>query len=424
MGKEFQTNINDLLLAYSEALDLIDIRLANHHSDVAYISSVIAEEMNLLPDDKINIILAALLHDIGVFTLKEKVETASFDVIDEEKHALVGYAVLNANPFFSDIAKMIRFHHRKWNNGKNNDENIPLGSYIIYLADRISILINKKNPILSQVQNIVEIIEEGFGSRFRPELVEVFRKISQKESFWLDISSSYAKTVLKKKMAGLNSKKLTLEQLLSVAPIFVHGIDFRSTFTAAHSIGVACSAEKIAQFSGMSIEEQKIMKVAGYFHDIGKLAIPTEILNKPGALDNSEINIIKSHTYYTNMILEDVEGFEEIREIASFHHERVNGRGYPFKIGHEALSYKARIMAVADIFTAITEDRPYRKAMEKENALMILDNMSEIGQIDSSVVEIVRNNYDKIKEYHTINQIFAYNDFRRFQKELSDLWEN
>lgn len=123
------------------------------------------------------------------------------------------------------------------------------------------------------------------------------------------------------------------------------------------------------------------MKIAGLLHDIGKLAIPLNILDKNGPLTSQEFGIIKSHAYYTKIILDKIEDIPNISEWASNHHEKLNGQGYPRGLKADELSEESRIMAVCDIYQALTEDRPYRKGLNINNAFNIMDEMVSGGFI-------------------------------------------
>ena len=163
-----------------------------------------------------------------------------------------------------------------------------------------------------------------------------------------------------------------------------------------HSAGVAASAVELAILSGMSDDECKMMKIAGHLHDIGKLKVPRAILEKPGRLTNEEFNIIKEHPYYTRLNMMNVEGFGEIANWAGFHHEKLNGKGYPFHLGASDLDTGSRIMAVADIFSAVTEERPYRKGMDRKEAMKALAENVHSGGIDGDLVALLNEHYEII----------------------------
>jgi putative nucleotidyltransferase with HDIG domain len=149
---------------------------------------------------------------------------------------------------------------------------------------------------------------------------------------------------------------------------------------------VATVAAYLAQARGYSQAEVKLMRVAGLFHDIGKLAIPNTILEKPGKLTEREFAIIKQHPYYTYRILEKIDGFQMIAEWAALHHETLDGAGYPFRVADNSLQLGSRIVAVADVFTALSENRPYRQTLDLKEIEKIMRGMVGNRKLDGAVV--------------------------------------
>ena len=292
----------------------------------------------------------------------------------------------------------MNFHHTYWNDGEGSQQAgqcVPLESHIIHLADRIAVLIDIKNEVLGQVRGICEKMREQSGTMFKPELVDAFMSLAQKEYFWLDTTSSTIYRHLRRKARSITIV-MDLDQLSGLAMLFAKVIDFRSSFTATHSSGVSASAELLAKLCGFSQRECRMMKIAGFLHDLGKLAVPREILEKPGSLTPEEFNIIRSHTFHTYRILETVEDFETINTWGAFHHERLNGKGYPFHHLGKDLSLGSRIMCVADVFTAITEDRPYRKGMNNTETIKVLLSMAKSGTLDANIVSTLESHFEEI----------------------------
>ncbi|AZR73977.1 phosphohydrolase [Anoxybacter fermentans] len=421
MIKELHVSLFDIIICLSDALDLISPAVINHHKRVAYIALNIAAEMGLSKEEQTGLIIAGILHDIGAFSLKERLSSLNFELDFPHQHAEKGYFLLKIFEPFARVAPLVRYHHVPWNNGEGSKfkgESVPLGSHILHLADRIDALINKQQEVLGQVKEICEKINQYSGELFIPDLVEVFNRLAEKEYFWLDAVSSSINQVLARK-ARFITVGLDLEELLNLTRLFSRIIDFRSRFTATHSSGVAATAEALAKIMGMSKRECMMMRIAGYLHDLGKLAVPAEILEKPGKLTGDEFNIIKGHTFYTYRILENVGGLEEINTWASFHHERLDGKGYPFHHKADDLSLGARIMAVADVFTAITEDRPYRKGMTKDKALHVLKKMVNNSALDPMIVSSLIKNYEEINSIRIAAQITASKEYEEFEKQTA-----
>ena len=422
MIRELHVPLFDISLSLSNALDLISSSVTNHHKHVAYIASAIAAEIGLSKDDEIDILLAGTLHDIGALSLKERLDTLNFEIDLPHRHAEKGYYLLKDFAPFAKIAPLIRYHHLPWSNGSGesfNGEEVPLGSHILHLADRVDVLIDRDSDILNQVDDICEKVERFSGKLFHPELIDGFKRVAQREYFWLDLVSFSLERVLARKTRTA-SVELDIVGLIELTRIYSKIIDFRSRFTATHSSGVAAVSETLAALVGMSRHQCLKMKVAGYLHDLGKLAIPTTILEKAEKLTSKEYNIIKRHTFYTYRILENVKGLEQINSWAALHHERLDGRGYPFGHKGDELSLGSRIVAVADVFTALTEDRPYRQGMEKDKVMDILEDMVQTKALDSRIVKLLKNNYEKVNKLRYVaqtNAAQAYTDF----EEKTDL---
>ena len=136
-----------------------------------------------------------------------------------------------------------------------------------------------------------------------------------------------------------------------------------------------------------------MMRIAGLLHDIGKMAIPNNILEKPDRLSKEEIKIVRQHTYYTYRILQQIDGFEQIAEWAAFHHECLDGTGYPFRLNASELSLGSRIVAVADVFVALAEDRPYSAPMKKKHLEEIMVSMVENHKLDGNVTKRLLQNF-------------------------------
>jgi HD-GYP domain-containing protein (c-di-GMP phosphodiesterase class II) len=405
--------LSGLILSLSKALDFVNPKVANHHLRVAVIASEIAKESGLSRQDINDIFLASAIHDIGVFSEHEKIDALEFEIKNPYLHADRGYLLIKDFDLFSDVSRIIKYHHVKWAGGEgcqSDGEDVPVGGHVIYLADGVEVLIDKQQEILSQKKKVVDAIKSRSNSVFMPDLVEVFENLSAKESFWFDAASPEIDQIISDRNA-LPDIELDMEGLLMIAKLFSHVVDYRSPFTAVHSAGVSAVATLLAQMIGFSEIECRMMSVAGYLHDIGKLAVPSEILEKPAKLSTEEFNIMKSHVYHSYRILEAVSGLDIINTWASFHHERMDGKGYPFHIKGGELPIGSRIMAVADVFTAITEDRPYRKGMSGEDALKIIEDMAKNNSLDKSIVDVARAYFRHLNDVRLDAQLKAGEEY-------------
>ncbi|UCD46500.1 MAG: HD domain-containing protein [Deltaproteobacteria bacterium] len=419
--KDLQLNLWSLLSSLAKTLDLMSPEVADHCMRVAYLSLRLGEELGLSRAELRDLCIAGALHDIGAFSLNERLDLLAFEEKRATQHALAGHLLLKDVPLFSRAAKMVRFHHLPWRKGAGAKENgvpVPRGSHIVHLADRVAVRISRGPAILGQVDGICKSVTKRKGDRFVPRHVEAFLRIAAKDYVWLDIASDTMETSLERSL-GHQTIGLDPDMLLSLSRMICRIIDFKSEFTATHSSGVAATGEALARLAGFSPRKRRMFEIAAYLHDLGKLAIPSEILEKPGKLTKKEWHVMRTHVYYTHQILSPIKTFEEIASWGALHQERLNGSGYPFHYTADDLPLGARLMAVADVFTALTEDRPYRKGMGKVAVLRELRNMVSHGDLDGSLVNLLIGQYDEINRLRASAQSEAVGEYEKFRAALS-----
>jgi putative nucleotidyltransferase with HDIG domain len=394
-----QVPLHRLVLSLSEALDQVHPKVADHQRRVAYIATRVARCLGIRKDDLLAVFQAAALHDIGLITPENKINAIHLGQLEKVSwHGEVGFEMLKTNPLFTQSAEIIRHHHVPWAHGEGAESKgcaVPLVSHIIFLADAVEISIDRETPIIKQAEPITEKIIALRGEQFHPDCVEAFREAARSMAFWLDATSERIYSVL---LRQVDWPVLTIDEVAlgPIAKVFGQLVDAASPWTAVHSAGVTATAVMLAERLNFSPRELHLMRSAGYLHDLGKLSVPNYILDKPGKLTKEEFFIIKGHTYHTFRILDTIGGMPQISEWAAFHHERLSGDGYPFCHTADDLTLGSRIMAVADVFTAVTEDRPYRKGMTYDEAIAALEKLVKNGGLDGDVVETLIRNYADI----------------------------
>jgi HD-GYP domain-containing protein (c-di-GMP phosphodiesterase class II) len=417
---ESHVRLFDLVMSLSTAADLVSPAVANHGKRVAYIALCLARQVGLPAQDLHDLALAGALHDIGALGLQERMDLLQFELEDPGDHAERGYLFLSRSRLLGGIALTVRYHHQIWGHGagvKADGIDVPALSHILHLADRIDVAILRHVHPLSQVGIVIKKVVAGRDSCFAPYLVDAFEELAKKESFWLDIVSPTLDRVLERQVAEVHTQ-LNLDDLLDLAQLFSHIVDFKSPFTSTHSAGVAASAEALAKLIGFEPANLKQMRIAGYLHDLGKLAVPGEILEKPEALTKDEFDIIRCHTYYTRRILETIPALAMITEWAASHHERLDGEGYPDHASSDELILGSRIVSVADVFTALAEDRPYRPGMPREQLMAILHSMVFERKLDPALVDLLSTNFDEVNGKRLAAQELAAKEYLAVQVTL------
>ncbi|WP_340159595.1 HD domain-containing phosphohydrolase [uncultured Hoeflea sp.] len=211
------------------------------------------------------------------------------------------------------------------------------------------------------------------GVWFDPDLVAAFVTAQQAPDFWPLLASSDLETHVFAMTPALQSAPVDEDYLDDVAAAFADVVDAKSPFTADHSNRVTLYTDMIAEEFGLSPDHRRWLRRAALLHDLGKLAISNQVLDKPGKLDAEEWAAIKRHPAESAAILGRVAAFADIAPIACAHHERLDGKGYPHGLKGDEICLEARILTVADVFDALTAERPYRAAMPIAKALEILD---------------------------------------------------
>jgi len=213
---------------------------------------------------------------------------------------------------------------------------------------------------------------ERSGTWFEPEIVSLCESLRGDRAFWESVGdATYAKIV----PVSLSAAAIEAD-VDAICEAFAMIVDAKSSFTAEHSSRVAEYSVLIGRELGFGAQQLVELRRAGLLHDIGKLAVSTSILEKPGALSDEEFAVIRSHPKHSYEILNRIESFSEIAALASAHHERLDGRGYWQGLGADQLSVEMRIMTVADVYDALSAKRPYRDALPFEKCREIMEKDS------------------------------------------------
>ncbi len=392
------TNIGSLLGALAEVLNLLNPGNSLYHEQVAYLSWVLAKEMGYDNDHIMLCLYTAMFHDVGDIVWEN--DGSNPFQMTSKLSAIRGARILQDLPGYKSISETILYCNDRWaihsieSQEETNKKNYIEISAVVHLAIWISKQFDQQKPPLNQLNHICTLADRWSGMEFMPEAVEALLRVQKEEYVWFNAMLN--PNALRKEIGIIRT--VSLEETVRLTGLLSRIIDFRSPFTAMHSAGVAASARKLAQLSGMTEEECMMMEIAGNLHDIGKLRVPKAILEKTGKLTEEEFNIIKEHAYYTSLIMQNIDGFEQIAAWAGNHHEKLNGNGYPFHYDESQLDKGSKILAVADIFSAITEERPYRKGMSKDQVLDIMSMNVENGNISNEIVQLLVEHYDEVNE--------------------------
>lgn len=393
-----QVDIHSAITALSCALDLVGVDEVRHGKRVALMARVIALHLNWPELESLSILYSGMLHDCGVSRIHEHrhiTETLEWD--GAEEHCIRGADYLSACPPLAYLSDEIRYHHTRWEKLLEMpvDHRIRLRANLLYLVDRIDTLqlpFLNKDQILIEYPAIIARIKTLSGILFAPELVDAFAEVADVEAFWLAMEPEYLDEDLRDVGIHIPTILLDIQAVKELARLFSRVVDAKSPYTDEHSQRVAHIARQLAIDFGIGGYELEQVEIAGLLHDIGKLRVSEDIIDKPGSLTPEERATMHRHSYDTFRILKRVFDDSKIPVWAGFHHETLLGDGYPFKNGKKELDLECRIIAVADIFQALAQQRPYRHSMSLEYILNDLQSRVATGHLDMGVVAKLAEN--------------------------------
>lgn len=277
--------------------------------------------------------------------------------------------------FSEAVCDGIRALDEHWN-GKGSPrhlagEQIPLFARIALLAQVVEVFFAAGGQRLAYYT-----VNQRRSSWFDPQLVDTFNRISLMPALWDGLSDpNISERVIA--LEPLSQIRIVdAQELDRLAGAFAAVIDAKSPYTFGHSSRVSQYAVRIAQQLGLSGEQCTWLRHAALLHDIGKLGVSNSILDKPDKLTEAEFAQVKLHPVYSMDILSKVGIFDSLAPVASGHHERLDGRGYPWGLKGDQIDVATRIISVADVFDAVSAERPYRGAMPLAQATGILDQMT------------------------------------------------
>jgi len=394
-----EVDLQEVTLALANALDLVGVDAPYHGKRTAFVAQAIGRAGGCGEQEVAELLQAGLLHDCGVSSTRVHRKVISeLEWSGAEEHCRLGHRLISDFSPLSHLAPAILYHHTRWEDlgAAGLSARVARRTNTVFLADRIDSLIRQHDgaDLLLARSSIQDAVRAHAGALFSPEAVDAWRAASDRAAFWLSLEPECLRSHFGAMASHDGAAKLDIAQLRNLAKIFAQIVDAKSRFTAEHSLGVARLSYLFAELSGLPESRCAMVEVAGLLHDIGKLSVPDEILDKEGPLEADERAVIMRHSFETYQILSQVSGLKDIAHWASVHHEKLSGNGYPFHYGADELSLEGRIIAVADIFQALAQDRPYRKPYSSEKVISILREMASRGDLDPDIVGLAEQNLD------------------------------
>jgi putative nucleotidyltransferase with HDIG domain len=273
-------------------------------------------------------------------------------------------------------AQAVRSVDEHWDGNGHPDrmrgEQIPLLARICAIAQHLDVFSAARGT-----EAAIDTLQHRSGTWFDPQLVRIAVSLHRRRSLWANCSATDRHDGTRQAVLDLDQGRHQLRsgQIDQICEAFADVVDAKSHFTFRHSLAVADAAFDIAQGLGLAPARAQLVRRAALLHDIGKLSVPNTILDKQGDLTVDEWKAVHQHPTVTRRILERVGPFREMGVIAGEHHEKLDGTGYPNRLMAPDLSVESRIIAVADIYAALSEDRPYRPGLDPAQVVAMIKTL-------------------------------------------------
>jgi HD-GYP domain-containing protein (c-di-GMP phosphodiesterase class II) len=382
--------MDKLIGVIAEALDIVEGELlgaSTHHGRrIAALCVAMGKKRGMDMAELITLSAGALLHDSALteYILAERM--GGHHDPSMKLHCEYGQRNIETMGLPSDTADIILYHHERTDGsgpyGKKTGE-YPLNAELIGIADMVDVTWHLQRRSPEDIPKIASFIEKS--NKFRSEtaalLMDVLDEAMLSNIDDTHISKTAESSIPPWEMDGGNTR------LQDITAFIGRVIDYKSSFTCRHSAGIVEKAAAMAAYYGYDLPVRNRLCLAANLHDIGKLAVPSDILEKPGKLSDEEFKIIAYHVQKTAELLSDLEGLDDVRAWASNHHEKLNGTGYPLGKKAAVLDFNSRLMTCLDIYQAVSEERPYHPVRDHAGSMAILYEMAADGAIDKSIVK-------------------------------------
>ncbi|WP_083267347.1 HD-GYP domain-containing protein [Robinsoniella peoriensis] len=379
-------------------LNHVDERLVDHGIRVAYIVLKMLEAEGISDQKRIrDLCFLTMVHDVGAYKTEEINDMVQFETGNVWNHSIYGYLFLKYLSPFSELSSVILFHHTDYEKLiriPDLQSDIIKWAQIVNLADRMDVCMQT-----GEVKDITNFLERFREKKFSSEVVDLFLTVEKKDHVLENLRRNHEEklNISKEVFMSLGNPSYAKEEIDTYLKMIVYAIDFRSPFTVIHTITTTSISRELAVL--MDLDENQVTQIyyGALLHDLGKIGIPVEILEYPGKLSPQAMKIMKTHVNITEEIMNS-EIEPVVAKIALRHHEKLDGSGYPRGLKSDDLTLSERIVAIADIVSALYGRRSYKEAFAKEKIVGILSEMKENGLLCYQTVDIMIKHFDEIME--------------------------
>ena len=373
-----------LLVSLSRAFDLAEGRRGGHAQRVAYVATCLAARAGLGEADTEDAFHAALLHDIGMARPMPSSAPSNTrgrgdsQPADDPWHCEAGAEMAVALGFSEAVSEAVRTHHQRWDRGGDS----PVAQ-VVAVADRVESLLETSGPPLVARRHGPQLLRAMGGVEIAPQMAAEMASIAAADDFWLGLYDRDLSSTLVSLMPG---EALAHDELREFVAVLSDLVDQRNGRQAGRGRRIGRLASELARANGLSAERAQLVELAALLQDIGTLGVPAHILSKPDILTVEEMAAVQTHPVHARDILSEAPGLGAVAWWVGCHHERIDGKGYPGMLEGDEVPLEAQLIGMSEAFIALISERPYRRAMELEQALEVMLGLAGT-RFEPSVVE-------------------------------------
>lgn len=367
---------------------MVNTNISDHEKRVGYIVyKMMLCEGGYTKKELAEYTILSILHDLGLYKSRDISKMGLLETKSVWAHSIFGYLFLEKLSPIGDKAEVVLYHHLDYNKyALIRSEHMKIIPHLA-LADKIDVFYRIKNNGMQK-----DYFEKNRDIEFSGKSYDLFLEAEEKYHFTEKLDSNE----YEEEFCNLfNEEVFDEEYKKSLLEMLVYAIDFRSEHTVIHTLATVSFAKALAKLMKLSEGEQYLVYYGALLHDLGKLSTPLEILEAPRKLTAEEMNIMKKHVEVTEEILEGLVN-DEVLKIAVRHHEKLDGSGYPRGLTDEQLTVSQKIVAVADIISALYGRRSYKDSFDNKLVKKILKEDAAQNRISSEVVECAVVHYEEI----------------------------
>lgn len=378
----------DVYEIIKKTLGIINNKIMNHGEVTGYILYKMLEyKQQYTEQELVDYTMLGILHDIGLYKEDNVKNVSDFETKNLWPHSIYGFLFLKYLSPMDDKAEIVLYHHLDYNRYSLIQSRYKNIIEYLNLADKMDTFLHLKEENLEK-----DYFAVYRDVKFSGAALDLFHKAEAKYG----ITANLVNGTYRDELSELLAKRAFTEQYKrGFLEMLVYTIDFRSEHTVVHTLATMNFAQQIGRLMHLSGKDLRDLYYGALLHDLGKIAIPLNILESTGRLSDEEMKVMKAHVRITEMILEGVVD-NDVLQIAVRHHEKLDGSGYHKGLTGDQLTLPQQIVAVADILSALYGKRSYKESFSSELIQKIMTGDAENNKINKAAVDILMRNYDKV----------------------------